>query len=163
MRHRALLIGLAAGLFFTAPALAIEAKKRVEDQGITVDAAWSAIGDFCGIAAWHPAVAKCTLSEKDGATFRTLDLNGGGSILEKLESWSDAEHKYTYSIVESPLPVANYVSTLSTKADDDGGAGIRWTGTFDAKGATDDEAKAAIEGIYAAGLDGLLAKVKSGS
>lgn len=65
--------------------------------------------------------------------------------------------------MDGPLPVANYSSTLSVKADDDGGAGIKWVGTFDAKGASDDEAKAVIEGIYDAGLNAILEKAKAGS
>ncbi|WP_181700158.1 SRPBCC family protein [Chthonobacter albigriseus] len=161
MRSTTLFAGLAAGLLLATPALAVDAKQRVEDKTISVDKTWAIIGDFCGIGQWHPAVEKCELSEKDGAKLRTLSLKGGGTIIEKLEEWNDAEHKYTYSIIESPLPVANYTSTLSVKADDDGGAGIRWVGTFDAKGATDEEAKTVIEGIYKAGIDSILAKAQA--
>ena len=159
-------IGLAAAALGAAtPAFAIDAKQRVEDKAITAEAVWAAIGDFCGIAAWHPAVAACDLSEKDGAKIRTLTLkDGGGTIVEELVKWDEAAHAYTYLILEpGPLPVANYTSTLSTKADDDGGAGIRWVGSFNAKGASDDEAKAAVEGVYKAGVEALLAKVKGGA
>lgn len=144
------------------PALAVDAKQRVESQSITVEAAWAAIGDFCGIAAWHPAIESCVPSEKDGAKIRTLTLkDGGGTIVERLVSWDEAKHAYTYAIVDpGPLPVADYTSTLSTKEDDDGGAGIRWVGSFTARGASDGEAKEAIEVIYKAGLDALLARAK---
>ena len=37
------------------PALALEANKQVKVNG-TPDAAWAAIGEFCDISAWHPAV-----------------------------------------------------------------------------------------------------------
>jgi len=148
-------LALAAGL---APAYALDVSVRDESKTISVEAAWKAIGDFCGIGTWHPAVEKCELSEKDGAKLRTLSLKGGGTIVEKLEKWDEENHAYTYSIVESPLPVANYISTLSVKADDDGGAGIKWVGTFDAKGATDDEAKTVVEGIYSAGIAALMDK-----
>lgn len=152
-------LAAAVAIAVATPALAVEARKRVESKDITVEAAWAVIGDFCGIAGWHPAVEACELGEKDGAKIRTLSLKGGGTIVEQLVEWNDAEHKYTYTILESPLPVANYQATLSVKADDDGGAGIRWLGNFDAKGATDDEAKAVIEGIYAAGLEAIMAKL----
>ncbi|ODN69439.1 SRPBCC family protein [Methylobrevis pamukkalensis] len=102
---------------------------------------------------------KCELSEKDGASFRTLSLKGGGTILEKLVSRDDAAMTYTYTIVESPLPVANYESTLTVKAED-GGSEIEWEGEFDAKGASDDDAKKVIEGIYTSGIDGILAAAK---
>ncbi len=157
---KALILSVAAAtLALTAPALAVDAKKRIESKAITVEAAWAAIGDFCGIANWHPAVEKCEPGERDGAKIRTLSLKGGGTIVEKLVEWSDADHKYTYTILESPLPVADYTSTLSVKADDDGGAGIKWVGSFTAEGASDDEAKGVIEGIYDAGLKGILGKL----
>ena len=154
---------LAAALVAATPALAVDAKYRVEDKAISADAVWAAIGDFCGIANWHPAVEACALGERDGAEIRTLTLkDGGGTIVEKLVEWNDDAHSYTYAILEpGPLPVEGYTSTLSTKADDDGGAGIRWVGSFTAKGASDDDAKAAIEGVYKAGVDALFAKVKA--
>jgi hypothetical protein len=48
----------------------------------TPEAAWKKIGDFCGIATWHPAVEKCVLS--DDGKMRTLSLKGGGTIVETL-------------------------------------------------------------------------------
>ena len=45
--------------------------------------AWAAIGDFCGIAGWHPAIEKCELGEKGGKPIRTLSLKGGGTIVEE--------------------------------------------------------------------------------
>ena len=120
--------------------------------------AWAAIGEFCGIGDWHPAVEKCVLSEKDGKPLRTLSLKGGGTIVEELVARDDAEMSYTYAILESPLPVANYESTIRMSRS--GGTVIVWTGTFDAKGAPDAKAVAVIEGIYQAGLDSLASKVK---
>jgi polyketide cyclase/dehydrase/lipid transport protein len=76
----------------------------------TPEAAWKKIGDFCGIATWHPAVEKCVLS--DDGKMRTLSLKGGGTIVETLVSRDDNAHSYTYEIVSSPLPVSDYVSTI---------------------------------------------------
>ena len=64
---------------------------------------------------------------------------------------------YSYRIIESPLPVANYASTIAV--EDEGGTTIVWTGKFDAKGAPDADAIGVIEGIYQGGLDSLAAKV----
>jgi Polyketide cyclase / dehydrase and lipid transport len=68
----------------------------------TPEAAWKKIGDFCGIATWHPAVEKCELS--DGGKMRTLSLKGGGTIVERLVSRDDSAHNYTYEIVSSRYP-----------------------------------------------------------
>jgi hypothetical protein len=120
-----------------------------------VDAVWQKIGDFCGIANWHPAIAKCDLSADKKE--RTLTLKGGGTIVEKLVRWSDEKHSYTYKIVTSPLPVADYESTLHVSAAKSGtGSVISWSGHYNAKGASDADAKKAIDGVYDAGLKGLV-------
>ena len=132
-------------------AQALESSAKTASK-LSADAVWSKIGDFCGISNWHPAVEKCELSA-DGKT-RTLSLKGGGTIVEALVKMDAAGHSYTYSIVSSPLPVANYTSTISVAAD---GAGsmTTWVGKYDAKGASDAEAKKVIDGIYDLGLKAL--------
>ncbi len=122
-------------------------------------AVWAAVGDFCGIGTWHPAVANCTLSEADGVPMRTLALKGGGEIVEKQVSWDDAAMSYTYAILTSPLPVADYVSTLSVSPDG-AGSKIVWTGSFNASGASDADAENVIAGIYTAGIEGIAARAK---
>jgi hypothetical protein len=137
----------------TSPALALEVKKSVDING-TAATAWQAIGDFCAIAEWHPVVATCEESEEGGATFRTLTTADGAVLYEKLLDHSDDAMSYTYEIVDSPLPVAGYVSTLKARTVGYGAA-IDWTGQFEAAGASDQEAVDAIGGIYGAGLAAL--------
>jgi hypothetical protein len=60
--------------------------------------------------------------------------------------------------VESPLPVANYKSTISVKPSGKTSK-LLWVGSFKSKGAPDAEAVKAITGIYQAGADSL-AKTK---
>jgi Polyketide cyclase / dehydrase and lipid transport len=146
--------GFAAGLLLLAavPAFAVESRV-VGTSAAAPDKVWAKIGDFCGISNWHPVVEKCTLSA-DGS-IRTLDLKGGGAIHEKLENRDDAGHSYTYSIIDSPLPVANYSSTISVAADG-AGSKITWIGKFDAKGASDAEAMKVMNGVYQAGIDALV-------
>ena len=138
---------------FTAGAQALESRASKQTSQ-SVDAVWQKVGDFCGIAKWHPAIAKCELSS-DGKE-RTLSLKGGGSIVERLVRWNDKAHSYTYKILSGPLPVANYVSTLRVKAAKSGqGSVVSWSGHYAAKGASDAEAKKAIDGVYEAGLTAL--------
>ncbi|QXX73377.1 SRPBCC family protein [Methylovirgula sp. HY1] len=115
-------------------------------------AVWKKVGGFCGIANWHPAIAKCVLS-KDGKD-RTLSLKGGGTIIEHLVSRNNKKHTYTYKIVKSPLPVAHYISTIKVEPKGKGSEVI-WSGKYMAKGATDAEAKKTIDGIYKSGVDSL--------
>jgi hypothetical protein len=134
------------------PASALESSIKGSSTA-SADAVWAKIGDFCGIGKWHPAIEKCVLSA-DGKQ-RTLSLKGGGTIVEKLEKRDDAAHSYSYSIVEGPLPVANYMSTISVAAAGTGST-ITWSGKYDAKGASDADAKKAIDGVYQSGVDQLV-------
>lgn len=147
---------LAAGV---GQASALEVTRVASLPAAAPAAVWAAIGDFCGIADWHPAVESCTLSEADGVPVRTLALKGGGTIVEKQLAWDDAAMSYSYTILESPLPVEGYVSTISVLPD---GAGSRllWTGAFKARGASDADAQAVIDGIYTAGMEGIAARTK---
>jgi Polyketide cyclase / dehydrase and lipid transport len=142
-------------------ALALDAKVT-KDTPATAEAAWAAIGDFCGIGQWHPVVEKCEISGKDGAIFRTLYLKGGGKILEKQIAFDAAKMSYSYTIEESQLPVKNYKSTMRVAAKDTGakggGATIEWSGNFDAKDAPDADAIKTMTGVYQAGIDALVAK-----
>ena len=146
VRHLALAAAFAA---LATPAFAIDVSEKM-DSALSADAVWAKVGDFCGIAKWHPAVKNCTLSQKDGASMRLLDLGGGATVLEKLISRDDAKRTYTYAIVEGALPVQNYVSTLTVNANG-AGSTILWNGKFEAKGAPDADAAKLIAGIYQAG------------
>jgi hypothetical protein len=153
IRRTLLVTGIAA--FCATPALALEARKQVKVDA-SADETWAAIREFCSIAVWHPAVENCVLSQANGRPTRTLSLKGGGTIVEEEVGRDDAGRSYSYTVVESPLPVDNYQSTIQVV--EDGGTVIEWEGRFDAKGAPDADAVAVIEGIYQSGLDSLASK-----
>jgi hypothetical protein len=150
--RKSIYFSTAALLFSIVPAVAIESNVSASSAAAPA-AVWAKIGDFCGIGNWHPAIAKCTLSA-DGKT-RTLEVKGGGTIHEKQEMRDDGMRTYSYSIIDGPLPVANYLSTISVVADG-AGSKLTWTGKYDAKGASDADAKKVIDGIYQSGLDALV-------
>lgn len=140
-----------------APALAIDLSESVEIAVPAADA-WAAIGDFCSIPDWHPVIAACEQFEQDGKTMRTLTTGDGGELLEELNELDEGGMSFTYSIIESPLPIADYVSTM-TVAEAGESATVTWSSTFNAAGVSDDEALEVMTGIYRVGLDELKAKL----
>lgn len=117
-----------------------------------IDYVWDTIGHFDGLHYWHPAV-KDTISKSNMQ--RVLLLNGGGEIVEDLIKYKDNK-SYTYKILSSPLPVQNYVSTLSVKSIANGKTQVIWESHFDAgEGVLDSKATEVIRGVYRAGLDNL--------
>lgn len=122
------------------------------DIDVAADKLWKLIGGFNTLPDWHPAVEKSELTEA-GST-RTLSLAGGGKIVEKLVSKNDDERVYTYSIVDSPLPIKKYNATLRV-SDKEGKSEVEWSSEFEADGAPENDAIKVVEGIYQAGFDNL--------
>jgi len=120
--------------------------------GVPASKVWDVIGGFNALQDWHPAVEKSEL--EDGGTRRRLHLVGGGEIVEELKAKDDSGRNYTYTILSSPLPVANYKSTITVNQDADGNAVVEWAGEFEPVGAAS-EAENVIQSIYDAGLQNL--------
>lgn len=131
----------------------LEVKVDPAKVGAETTALWGRFGGWCAIAEWHPAVKSCVESKEGDAAFRTLTLQDGGVIKEKLLETNGAS--YRYAIVESPLPVKNYEAALSVVPDDDDldEVNIVWAATYDpADGKDDKEARNAIDGIFKDGI-----------
>ncbi len=141
-------------------------------ETITINAApeavWAVVKDFDKLQAWHPAVESSTATQGNAVeSERTLMLKGGGKVVEKLETWSEADRKFSYRMREAgPIPVSNYSSTLAVKPGPGAGTTVvEWRGAFyrgypnndPPPDKNDDAAVAAVTGIYKAGLANLKA------
>jgi hypothetical protein len=113
---------------------------------------WKRIGGFNALPDWHPMVEKSELAE--GGSERKLTLPGGATIVEKLEGKDDKSFRYSYSIIDSPLPVADYHSTIEVHQEGDESV-VEWMGRFEPKGASAEDAQKTIQDIYQAGFDNL--------
>jgi len=157
MRLSRIVITAVLAIPIVSSAFALDVKKA-----ITVSASpavtWKAVGTFCEVGNWLLAVTKCELSKKDGTVFRTLTLANGVIIVEKQISRDDAKFRYSYAFVEGPLPLQNYVSTISVGRAA-GGTTVTWTARFDAKGTSDEAANALVDGAYETALAELKRKL----
>ena len=120
------------------------------------DQVWSKIGDPGAISSWHPAIAKSTLEGKA----RQCTLANGAQIDEAIDHVDDANRSYSYRIVESPLPVEDYRSTIKV-VEADGGCSVEWTSSFDVSAGPAEDTVAMIKDVYAAGLAALRESFKS--
>ena len=157
-------LGLAIALVATSGLAAnvLSVKEKVE-LSVPPDKAWAVIKDFDGWQNWHPAVASTEITSGKGnthGTVRVLMTKDGAKITERLERYQPKVFAYTYRIMDSPLPVTDYVSTIQVKGSKSGCV-VNWSSHFRAKEGTEDaEAVKTIRGIYTAGLDNLKAKLK---
>jgi uncharacterized protein YndB with AHSA1/START domain len=157
-------VGLAIALMSNSGVAAgvLSVKEKVE-LSAPPDKVWDAIKDFDGWQNWHPVVASTEITSGKGnthGTVRVLTTKDGAKITERLEHYQPKNFLYTYRIMDSPLPVTDYLSTIQVKGNK-GGSVVTWVSHFKAKEGTDDaEATKTIRGIYRAGLDNLKAKFK---
>src|SRR5262249_7995700 len=104
------------------------------------DKVWDAIKDFDSLNKWHPGFSADEMvsgsNGKIGAV-RKLTVKDGPSFTEKLTAYDDAKHSYHYMIVESPLPIAHYRSSISVRAGAAGMTKVTWSGSFKRKNASD--------------------------
>ncbi len=93
---------------------------RISDSAI-IDASpeliWKTLRDFSTIAQWHPAVQDCVIegggvADRVGAV-RAIHLRDGTPLRERVTALSDKDMSYSYSVIESPLPLAYHSSTVS--------------------------------------------------
>ncbi len=122
---------------------------------------WSMIRDFNGLPKWHPIIADSRIenglpADKVGC-IRNFNLKAGGNIREQLLSLSDFDYACSYSILESPMGVRNYVATLKVTPITDGDrAFAEWTAEFDCDPARERELMEQIgKGVFQAGFDAL--------
>ena len=127
--------------------------ERTVALGANADDVWDLIGDFSDLG-WHPAAKATDLEDRDGVVHRTITLPDDAVLVERLEDMDDAGRSYSYSIVEGPLPVAKYRSTLRVFAADSG-CEVVWRSDFESAGVGDGEAQEIIGGIYDAGFAAL--------
>lgn len=116
---------------------------------------WDIIGDFNGLPRFVAAVTKSDVEGSGVGSVRTLSLAGGGEIRERLEAFDQGGKTLKYSIVDGPLPVKDYLSTVSLSPTEKGGTEVSWSSTFEPFGVGEAEARQAIEGVYRLGFDGL--------
>lgn len=120
------------------------------------DEVWEIVSDFNGLTRFIPAIAASTTEGEGIGAVRTLTLENGALILEKLESFQESPSRsFSYSIVTSPLPVAGYHATVEVFDIGSSRSNMTWSSSFEPDGVTEEEAQDVIRGIYSMGFDGL--------
>ncbi|TDL91730.1 SRPBCC family protein [Vibrio vulnificus] len=119
------------------------------------DQVWQLIGGFDSLPNWLPYIPSSKLSQ--GARVRHLANPDGDTIVERLEVFNNKERYYTYSIMEAPFPITDYLSTIHVReiADDCKTSLVEWSGSFTPVGVSDEEAINLFHGIYEEGLKAL--------
>jgi len=117
---------------------------------------WKAIRDFNGLPKFVSAIIDSKTEGSGVGAVRTLTLQDGGPpIVERLESQDDQTRSLSYSIVKSPLPLDSYLASVEVRDLGENRCEVIWSSSFEPKGATEEEAKKIVEGVYSAAFEGL--------
>ncbi len=122
---------------------------------------WARVRDFNGLPTWHPGIAESRIengepSDKVGC-IRELRVRNGDRIREQLLGLSDFDMFCTYSILELPMGVENYVATLRLTPITDGQRTfLEWSAEFDCAPEREAELVGNIGGgVFQGGFDAL--------
>jgi hypothetical protein len=125
------------------------------------DAVWQRIRDFNALPQWHPGIADSRIEngeppDKVGCV-RNFHTRDGGLIRERLLALSDFDYSCSYSILESPMGVDNYVATLKLTPITDGNLSfIEWSAEFDCDERREQALSEQIGGqVFQGGFDAL--------
>jgi len=122
---------------------------------------WDRIRDFNGLPSWHPGIAESRIelgrSSDQVGCIRNFTLKDGGRIREQLLALSDYDLSMSYSILESPMGVDNYIATLKLTPITDGNRCFaEWSAEFDCARDRERELAQSIgQGVFQGGFDSL--------
>ncbi|MEM1268167.1 MAG: SRPBCC family protein [Pseudomonadota bacterium] len=130
-----------------------------------IEAVWEILRDFNGHDRWHPAIATSGVERGRAADevgcVRRFRLADGGELREQLLTLSDLETAFSYCLLDTPIPLFNYVAhvRLSPVTDTDE-TFWEWESRFDTpKGREAELRETVAEGIYQAGFDAIRAEL----
>ena len=122
---------------------------------------WERVRDFNGLPRWHPAIRESRIENAEPADkvgcIRDFRLQNGDRIREQLLGLSDYDYFCTYSILESPMPLTDYVATLRlTPVTDGPRCFVEWSAEFECAADVEDGLVDGIGGdVFQSGFDAL--------
>ena len=131
------------------------------------DRVWAVLRDFNGFDRWHPAVGRSAIERGQGADrlgcVRRLRLRDGSEVRQRLLTLSDLEQSFSYCLLETPIPLFNYVAHSRLAPVTDGDRTFwEWRCSFSTrKGAEAEMTRMVGEDIYDAGFAAVKARLSA--
>jgi hypothetical protein len=126
-----------------------------------VEQVWAVLRDFNGHDQWHPAVADSTIErawQPDRVScVRRFHLKDGAELREQLLTLSDLDMSFSYCLLDTPIPLFNYVAHVRLLPVTDGDHTFwQWECGFTTLPGEEQAMKTMVEEtIYQAGFDAI--------
>lgn len=137
----------------------------------SADSVWRLVRDFNALPKWHPAIATSEIeggqpADRVGCVRRFTRKSDGGLLRERLLALADDTRTLAYTILVSPMPVANYFATMRfTPVTADDRTFAEWWATFEVtSGGVNVVAEDIGDNVFIVGLtsiDRLLARAEA--
>lgn len=125
------------------------------------DTVWEVLRDFNGHDSWHPAVASSRIERGQDADrigcVRRFQLADGAELREQLLTLSDLEQTFSYCLLDTPIPLFNYVAHVRLYPVTDGDRTFwEWEGNFNTPPGREQQLRELVgDGIYSAGFEAI--------
>jgi len=128
---------------------------------VPADALWKLVANF-GDTSWMPGPPKVTLYSSGPGMERRIAAGEGKLIRERLEFVDAASRTLVYTIPHNvPFPVKDYRATMRVRAKGNASE-LDWSVTFEPVGASEADARKAIESMFGLMIGWIEARVKAG-
>ena len=129
---------------------------------------WAVLRDFNGHDRWHPIVRDSHVergwpSDRVGCV-RNFHLRDGSALRELLLTLSDADMAFSYCLLDTPVPLLNYVAHVRLAPVTDGDRTFwHWESRFDAPPGRETELHDMVASdVYQGGFDAIRAHLAAG-
>ena len=123
---------------------------------ISADEVWAIVGHFGLLPKWLPLVTQCRVEGSGVGAIRTLTVNDGAVVKERMDAYDADRRTYAYSVIDpGRLPLTSCRSTIRVEPDGEGRSIVTWAGWFEVSGADDAETVRWIDAFYDAGIGAL--------
>lgn len=133
-----------------------------------IEAVWDVLRDFNGHDRWHPAVAESHIergqpSDRVGCV-RRFRLADGAELREQLLTLSDMDLAFSYCLLDTPVPLLNYVAHVRLlPVTDQDRTFWQWQSRFDTPEGREAELEGLVsEQIYDAGFAAIRSHLAAG-
>ena len=122
---------------------------------------WERVRDFNGLPRWHPRIRDSRIedalpSDKIGC-IRNFNLQNGDNIREQLVGLSDYDLFFSYTMLDGPMPLHDYVATFRlTPVTDGQRCFVEWSAEFECAPDDEDDLVSGIgTNVFQGGFDAL--------
>lgn len=127
---------------------------------VSLERSWAEVREFNGLPRWHPVVSESVIERDDPpdrvGCVRKYQRRDGLVLRERLIALDDLAHQVTYSLLDPPFAVRNYLASMRlVPLGQDERSVVEWLAWFDCAPADERTLRHAIREIFSSGLSSL--------